>query len=274
MPVGERTQAAVEFLRSASTLVPEVGLILGTGLGGVGREMDVDTAVPYHEIPGFPPSTVESHAGRLLFGRFAGRPVVALQGRWHRYEGNTLKDVAFPVRAVAALGTRTLVVSNACGGLRPEWEVGDLLLLGDHLNLLGGNPLVGPHDPAWGPRFPELSEAYDGSLRRLALAVAARQGTRLHEGVYAAVAGPSLETPAEYRMLKVLGADAVGMSTVPEVIVARQAGLRVFGVGIITDRCLPDALEPVELSAIIAAAEMAEPALTRLLEDVLQEMDG
>src|SRR5213079_2608199 len=219
----------------------------------------------YGEIPGFPLSTVESHAGQLLVGSLAGKRVVAMQGRFHRYEGYTLAQIAFPVRVLQALGATTLVVSNACGGMHPLWSPGDLMLIADHINLLGDNPLVGPNDDRLGPRFPDMSEPYDAGLRAVARAVALAHGITLREGVYVAVAGPNLETRAEYRMLRAVGADVVGMSTVPEVIVAGHQGMRTIGISIITDQCLPDALEPADIGRIIATAGRAEPQLTRLI---------
>ncbi len=266
--------AAAAAVRTRSELHPRAGLILGTGLGGLAREMDVAASIPYGELPGFPLSTVESHQGRLLLGTLAGAPVVAMQGRFHRYEGYDLGQVTFPVRVLHALGAGTLIVSNACGGMHPLWQPGDLVLLADHINLLGDNPLVGPNDERLGPRFPDMSSPYDPGLRALARAAALELGVTLREGVYVAVAGPNLETRAEYRMLRALGADVVGMSTVPEVIVARHAGMRVLGLSIITDQCLPDALEPAEISRIIATAEAAEPGLTRLVRHVVGRMDG
>jgi len=272
-PLLDRRDQAVDWVRGQSDVVPEVALILGTGLGGVAKEMAVACAIPYTSIPGFPVSTVESHAGRMLLGEWAGRRVVALQGRWHRYEGHDLADVVLPVRVAAGLGASTLIVSNACGGLRPEWEAGDLMLISDHLNLMLESPLAGPHGPAFGARFPDLSEAYDAGLRDRARQVATRIGRPVQEGVYAAVTGPNLETAAEYRMLRAMGADAVGMSTVPEVIAARQQGMRVLGLSVITDRCLPDALVPVALEEIIAVATAAEPHLVALLRGILEGMD-
>src|SRR3954468_8345994 len=202
----DQTQAAADSIRQASGLEPDVAIILGTGLGGLADEIQLDTAVPYEEIPGFPLSTVESHAGRLLLGRMGKRPVVAMQGRFHRYEGYGLAEVTSPVRVMRALGATTLVVCNACGGMHPLWSPGDLVLLSDHINLLGDNPLVGPNDDRLGPRFPDMSEPYDRGLRELARAVALEQGTTLREGVYVAVPGPNLETRAEYRMLRAIGA--------------------------------------------------------------------
>jgi purine-nucleoside phosphorylase len=268
----DRIQAAAEVVRARSTLVPEVGIVLGTGLGGLVREIAVESEVPYQSIPGFPLSTVESHAGRLLLGRLGGRPVVAMQGRFHRYEGYDLQQVTFPIRVMYALGARILVVSNACGGMNPLWAPGDLVLLSDHINLLGDNPLVGANDERLGERFPDMSAPYDPALRSLARAVALELGITLREGVYAAVPGPNLETRAEYRMLRTMGADVVGMSTVPEVIVARHQGMRTLGISIVTDQCLPDALEPADIGRIIETAGRAEPHLTRLTTHLVERL--
>ena len=268
----DRIQAAADVVRARTPLVPEIGVILGTGLGGLAERISVEREVPYGQIPGFPLSTVETHAGKLLLGRLGGRPVVAMQGRFHRYEGYDLQQVTFPVRVMHALGARVLVVSNACGGMNPLWAPGELVLLSDHINLLGDNPLVGPNDERLGPRFPDMSAPYDPELRALARAVALELGIVLREGVYVAVAGPNLETRAEYRMLRALGADVVGMSTVPEVIVAGHQGMRAVGVSIITDQCLPDALEPAEIGRIIATASRAEPELTRLITTLVERL--
>ena len=265
--------AALRAVRTRTELVPDVAIILGTGLGGLAEEVRVEERIPYGEIPGFPLSTVESHAGQLLVGSLAGRRVVAMQGRFHRYEGYTSQQIGFPVRVLHALGANTLVVSNACGGMHPLWNPGDLMLIADHINLLGDNPLVGPNDDRLGPRFPDMSEPYDGGLRGLARAVALEQGIVLREGVYVAVAGPNLETRAEYRMLRGIGADVVGMSTVPEVIAARHMGMRVLGVSIVTDQCLPDALAPTSVEQIIAVARAAEPRLTALIRGVLERLN-
>jgi len=264
--------AAVAAVRARTALVPDVALILGTGLGGLGRAIAVECTIEYRDIPGFPLSTVESHAGRLLVGTLSGRRVMAMQGRFHRYEGYALQQVTFPVRVLRALGAPVLMVSNACGGMHPLWSPGDLMLLADHINLLGDNPLIGPHEPAFGDRFPDMSAPYDAGLRALARQVAAERGITLREGVYVAVPGPNLETRAEYRLLRALGADVVGMSTVPEVIVAVQAGMRVLGLSIITDQCLPDALEPAGLDRIIATAGRAEPHLETLVRGVLERL--
>ena len=268
----DRVQSAADVARGRTRIQPEVGIILGTGLGGLADEISVDTTIPYQELPGFPLSTVESHAGRLLLGRLGRKPVVAMQGRFHRYEGYALGEVAFPVRVMHALGARTLIVSNACGGMNPLWSPGDLVLLSDHINLLGDNPLIGPNDDRLGPRFPDMSAPYDPELRSLARAVALELGIVLREGVYVAVPGPNLETRAEYRMLRAIGADVVGMSTVPEVIVAAHSGMRTVGISIITDQCLPDALEPASLERIIETARRAEPALTRLITGLVERL--
>lgn len=264
---------AVEAVRKRSTLEPDAAVILGTGLGGLAEEMEVETAIGYDEIPAFPVSTVETHVGRLLLGSLGGKPVVAMQGRFHRYEGYSMQQITFPVRVMCALGAATLLVSNACGGMHPLWAAGELVLIADHINLLGDNPLVGPNDDSLGPRFPDMSAPYDPALRNLARLVAKDLGITLREGVYVAVTGPNLETAAEYRFLRGLGADVVGMSTVPEVIVARHGGMRVLGISIITDMCLPDALEPADIQKIIGVAQRAEPDLTRLVTSVLERMD-
>jgi purine-nucleoside phosphorylase len=272
VPLYERVAGAAEVIRGRSNLRPEVAIVLGTGLGALAGEIEVETAIPYGEIPGFPLSTVESHSGRLLLGRLAGRSVVAMQGRFHRYEGYDLGQVTFAVRVLHALGAKTLVVSNACGGMHPLWAPGELMLLSDHINLLGDNPLVGPNDDRLGPRFPDMSAPYDPALRALARAAALDLGIVLREGVYVAVPGPNLETRAEYRMLRAMGADVVGMSTVPEVIVAVHQGMRVIGISIITDQCLPDALEPADIGRIIETATRAEPQLTRLVTTVVERL--
>lgn len=268
----DRITNAASVVRTRTSLRPEIAIILGTGLGGLAGEIAVETSIPYGEIPGFPLSTVETHAGRLLLGRLSNRPVVALHGRFHRYEGYGLQQVTFPVRVMHELGARTLIVSNACGGMHPLWSPGDLVLLSDHINLLGDNPLVGSNDERLGVRFPDMSACYDPGLRALARAAALELGIVLREGVYVAVPGPSLETRAEYRMLRTLGADVVGMSTVPEVIVASHAGMRTLGISIITDQCLPDALEPADIGRIIATAAQAEPSLTRLIGRLVERL--
>jgi len=271
-PLFDRIETAAAVVRKRSAVTPDVAIILGTGLGGLAEQIDVDASIPYEQIPGFPLSTVETHAGRLLLGRLGKRSVVVMQGRFHRYEGYGLAEVTFPVRVLHALGARSLIVSNACGGMHPLWGPGDLVLLSDHINLLGDNPLVGSNDERLGPRFPDMSAPYDPELRALARAAALELGIVLREGVYLAVPGPSLETRAEYRMLRTMGADVVGMSTVPEVIVANHAGMRTLGISIITDQCLPDALEPADIGRIIATAARAEPSLTRLIAALVERL--
>lgn len=270
--LASRVGAAVDAVRAHTGVEPRAGIILGTGLGGLVDLIDVTASVPYEEIPGFPEPTVETHSGRLIIGKLGGTPVAAMQGRFHRYEGYTLKQVTFPVRVLRRLGAEVLVVSNVSGGMNPLWGVGEMVLLDDHINLLGDSPLIGTNDEAFGPRFPDMSEAYDPALQAKTLDAAMELGIRLHRGVYVAVPGPQLETRAEYRMLRAMGADVVGMSTVPEVIVARHMNMPVLGLSIITDQCLPDALEPVDVSDIIAAAAAAEPDLTRLIERVVADL--
>jgi purine-nucleoside phosphorylase len=265
-------EEAASVVREHSTLQPDVAIVLGTGLGGLAQEVQREAEIAYGDIPGFPLSTVESHAGRLLLGTLGGKRVVAMQGRFHRYEGYSMADIVFPVRVMRALGATTLVVSNACGGMNPLWSPGDLMLIADHINLLGDNPLVGPNDDRLGPRFPDMSAPYDPGFRALARAVARDLKIVLREGVYVAVAGPNLETAAEYRFLRAIGADVVGMSTVPEVIAAVHMRMRVLGVSIITDACLPDALQPAKIDEIIATAARAEPHLTRLVATTLERM--
>jgi purine-nucleoside phosphorylase len=275
-PIGTHSLEAIEeaaaAVRARFAASPDVAIILGTGLGRLAEEIDARAIIEYTDIPGFPLSTVESHAGRLLCGTLGGKTVIAMQGRFHRYEGYSLQQATFPVRVLRALGARTLVVSNACGGLNPLWSAGDLMVIADHINLLGDSPLIGPNDDRLGPRFPDLSSAYDGELRALARRVAADEKIALREGVYVAVTGPNLETRAEYRFLRGIGADVVGMSTVPEVLVAIHAGMRVLGLSIVTDMCLPDALEPATAERIIAVANRAEPQLTRLVRGVLERL--
>jgi purine-nucleoside phosphorylase len=266
-------EEAVAAVRAHSELRPHVAIILGTGLGGLAREIDVAASIPYPDLPHFPIPTVETHSGRLLLGNLAGQDVVAMEGRLHRYEGYSMQEITFPVRVMRSLGADVLVVSNACGGMNPLWSPGDLMVLDDHINLLGDNPLIGPNLDELGPRFPDMSEPYDRELQALAESVALEQGLALRRGVFVAVTGPNLETRAEYRMLRSLGADVVGMSTVPEVIVARHMGMRVLGLSIITDMGLPDALDPVDVPEIIRVAGETEPKLTALIKGVLARMN-
>lgn len=271
-PLAGRIGEAAAAIRERCGIQPRVGIVLGTGLGQLAEEIADPQAIPYAEIPHFLPATVESHSGRLIFGQLEGEFVVAMQGRLHRYEGYSLQEVTFPVRVMRELGVEVLVISNASGGMNPLWSPGELVLIADHINLLGDNPLVGPNDEELGPRFPDMSAAYDPELRETAREVAREKRILLRSGVYVAVAGPNLETPAEYRMLRTIGADVVGMSTVPEVIVAVHGGMRVLGISIITDACLPDALEPATLERIVATARSAEPALSELVRGVLERL--
>jgi purine-nucleoside phosphorylase len=267
-----RIRTAADAIRARSKTEPRIAIILGTGLGALAKEIEAEAVVPYEEIPDFPVPTVESHSGRLLLGHLAGQPVVAMQGRFHRYEGYSFQQVTFPVRVMRDLGAESLIVSNACGGMNPMWDIGDLMLIADHINLLGDNPLIGPNLDELGPRFPDMSEPYDVGLQRLALDVAREEKITLRRGVYVAVPGPNLETRAEYRFLRLIGADVVGMSTVPEVIVAVHGGMRVLGISIVTDSCLPDALKPASVEEIIRVAGEAEPKLTSLIKSVVARM--
>lgn len=262
---------AVDAVRGRMRAKPEYAVILGTGLGRLADEIEVEAVLPYTDIPHFPLSTVETHSGKLILGVLAGRRVAVMQGRFHRYEGYSLREVTFPVRVLHQLGARTLIVSNVSGGMNPLWKPGDLVVLDDHINLLGDNPLAGPNLDELGPRFPDMSEPYDRGLIEIAESAALELGIALRRGVYVAVSGPNLETRAEYRMLRTIGGDVVGMSTVPEVIVARHMGMRVLGISIITDACLPDALEPADISVIIRTANEAEPRLTALIRRVLEK---
>ena len=263
---------AVAFIKERLTIDPEYLLILGTGLGQLAEEMTVELELPYEEIPHFPVSTVESHAGKLLIGYLGGKSVMAMQGRFHYYEGYSMKQIAFPVRIAKMLGIQTLLVSNACGGLNPNFERGDIMLINDHINFLGDNPLIGPNDPDLGPRFPDMSQPYTERLLATAEQVALDAGIKMHQGVYLAVSGPMMETKAEYRYMRQLGADVVGMSTVPEVIAAVHMSMEVLGISVITDECFPDALEPVSLDDVLEAAAMAEPQLTRVVVGVLERL--
>lgn len=262
---------AVAFIRQNWTATPHAGIILGTGLGGLAEQIEVEASFDYGEIPHFPRSTAISHRGRLVCGKLNGLPVVAMEGRFHLYEGYSLKQITLPVRVMRALGAKLLVVSNACGGMNPYFRGGDIMVIEDHINLMGDNPLIGINDDRLGPRFPDMCEPYEQALVDRALAVARRENIVAHKGVFVAVAGPNLETRAEYRFLRLIGADAVGMSTVPEVIVAVHCGLRVVGFSIVTDMCLPDALEPANVQKIIAVANAAEPNLRKLVLGVLAD---
>jgi purine-nucleoside phosphorylase len=251
---------------------PEVGIVLGTGLGGLAKKIETQGRVSYSKIKGFPDSTVTSHASQLSWGMLAGKRVVAMEGRFHFYEGYSLDQITLPIRVMKALGVQTLVVSNAAGGMNPQYKAGDIVLIEDHINLMGVNPLIGPNDERLGPRFPDMIEPYSQKLLALGEKSALSRGIKTHRGVYVAVTGPNLETRAEYRFLRTIGADVVGMSTVPEVIVAVHAGMSVLGLSCVTDLCLPDALKPAHIEDIIATAMAAEPAMCNIVCDVLGEI--
>jgi purine-nucleoside phosphorylase len=267
----DKIEEAVAFIRAAWPVKPRVGIVLGTGLGGLVDEIDVAVAIDYGSIPHFLKSTVTSHRGRLVCGTLNGVPVLAMEGRFHLYEGYPLKLITLPVRVMRALGCELLVVSNACGGMNPYFRTGDLMVIEDHINLMGDNPLVGINDDRLGPRFPDMCQPYDHHLIDQAMAIARREGIVLHQGVFVAVTGPNLETRAEYRFLRQIGADAVGMSTVPEVIVAVHCGLKVIGFSVVTDMCLPDALKPANVAEIIAVANEAEPRLRTMVRHTVSQ---
>jgi purine-nucleoside phosphorylase len=268
----QQIEEAVQSIRSLTNQQVDTGIILGTGLGGLVKEIRVEREIPYDQIRNFPLSTVESHAGKLIFGHLNGKSVVAMQGRFHYYEGYPMQQITFPVRVLFELGVRTLIISNAAGGMNPQFVKGDIMLMTDHINLIGDNPLIGPNLDKYGPRFPDMSEAYARELITLAERIALEHQIPLRKGVYIAVAGPNMETAAEYRMLRAMGGDVVGMSTVPENIVAVHMGMRVLGISVVTDECFPDALKPVSLEEVIAVASAAEPKLTRLMKEVIKHL--
>ena len=256
----------LEVIRSKTKDNYEIGIILGTGLGGLVKEIQVEHEINYSDLPHFPLSTVESHSGKLIFGRINGKNVVAMQGRFHFYEGYSMKQITYPVRVMKFLGVKNLLVSNACGGMNPLYQKGDVMIISDHINLLGDNPLIGKNEDELGPRFPDMSEPYSKELIQLAEDAALRNGIKVQKGVYVAVPGPNLETRAEYRFLRGIGADVVGMSTIPENIVAVHMGIKVLGISIITDECFPDSLRPVDVNEIISTAMEAEPKMTTIMK--------
>jgi purine-nucleoside phosphorylase len=263
---------ALEFIRTKTDSKPKIGIILGTGLGGLVKEIKKEVVIDYANIPHFPISTVESHHGKLIFGTLAGKKIVAMQGRFHLYEGYTVKQITFPVRVMKFLGVESILVSNAAGALNPLFKKGDVMIIADHINLLGDNPLIGPNDDELGPRFPDMSEAYNRELISLAEHAALDLKIRTQKGVYVAMQGPNLETKAEYRFLRTIGADAVGMSTIPEDIVAVHMGMKVLGFSILTDECFPDALKPALLEEILKVAAKAEPKMTAIMKEVVKRM--
>ncbi|MEK7411861.1 MAG: purine-nucleoside phosphorylase [Planctomycetota bacterium] len=270
--LSEQLDAIKAHVSMRCALVPRVAILLGTGLGNLASRVEVQATIPYDEIPGMPMPTADSHHGTLVLGNLAGVPVAAFSGRLHAYEGHPLGEVVLPVRLGKWLGATTLIMGSAVGGMNPRYQIGDITVLSDHLNLTGVNPLVGENDDRVGPRWPDMIDTYDAKLRALALRVATGSGITLHEAVYAGVLGPNLETRAEYRWLRSCGADVVGMSTVPEAIAAVHCGLRTLAFAIVTDRCIPEELEPTDISKIIAAANKAEPVLARLICDLLPQV--
>jgi purine-nucleoside phosphorylase len=267
----DQIQEAVGAIRKACRGKPQAGIILGTGLGGLAREIDAEATIAYADIPHFPRSTAISHAGTLVCGKLAGVPVVAMEGRVHSYEGYSYQQITFPVRVMKALGADLLIVSNACGGMNPQYRIGDVMVIDDHINLMSGNPLIGINDDRLGPRFPDMSRAYTPELVDRALEIARQENFVAHRGVFVAVSGPNLETRAEYRFLRNIGADCVGMSTVPECLVAVHSGMRVLGLSAVTDLCFPDTLKPVDIKEIIHAAGLAEPKLRKIVLGVLSQ---
>lgn len=268
----EMVKETLDVIRKKTNKNYEVGIILGTGLGGLVKEIVVEHEIDYSDLPHFPLSTVESHHGKLIFGKIGGKDVVAMQGRFHYYEGYTMQQITYPVRVMKFLGVKTLLVSNACGGMNPIYSRGDIMLMVDHINLLGDNPLIGKNEDELGPRFPDMSEPYNLELIKLAEEVALENKVKVQKGVYVAVPGPNLETKAEYRFLRGIGADVVGMSTIPENIVANHMGIRVLGFSIITDECFPESLKPANVEEIIATAMEAEPKMTLIMKEVIKKL--
>jgi purine-nucleoside phosphorylase len=267
-----RIQEAVDFIQTKTQVKPEFGIILGTGLGGLVKEIEIIDEIPYEQIPNFPVSTVESHKGRLIFGNLGGKKVVAMQGRFHFYEGYSLQEVTFPVRVMKLLGIAKLFVSNASGGVNPDFEVGEIMIINDHINFLPGNPLIGKNLDELGPRFPDMSDPYDTDLIDRAVEIAAKNNIRVSQGVYLGLTGPTLETPAEYKFVRVVGADAVGMSTVPEVIVARHMEIPTFAISIITDLGVPGKIKKVSVQDVIAVASRQEPKMTLIMKVLIASL--
>jgi len=264
---------SVEYINRKSKVRPTIALILGTGLGGLAEDIEEKEIIPYKDIPNFPISTVQSHSGNLVLGKLGNKEVVAMQGRFHYYEGYSLQEITFPVRVMKKLGADTIIISNAAGGMNRFFKRGDLMLITDHINLFGNNPLIGPNDEELGPRFPDMSEAYNRQLIELALRVAAEEKIKLHQGIYVGLTGPTLETPAEYRFLIKIGADAVGMSTVPEVIVANHMGMKVLGISCITDLAVDGVIVKTSVEEILEAASKTEPIMTKLVKKVIEKID-
>ena len=268
----EKTNQTISAIREKTSNSYEVGIILGTGLGGLVNEIDIDFEIDYSDLPNFVQSTVEFHKGKLIFGTLNGKNVIVMQGRFHYYEGYSMQEITYPVRVMKKLGVETLLVSNACGGLNPLYRRGDLMIMHDQINLLGDNPLIGKNEDEFGPRFPDMSEPYNYELIEYAEDIALENKIKLQKGTYVAVPGPNLETKAEYRFLRTIGADVVGMSTVPENIVANHMGIKVFGMSIITDECFPDSLKPINIDDILEAAKVAEPKMTIIMKKLIGKL--
>jgi purine-nucleoside phosphorylase len=267
----ETINQTVSYIKNRIKNKPEIGIILGTGLAGLAKEIQIDTILEYEDIPNFPVSTVEGHHGKLIFGTLGGKQVMAMQGRFHYYEGYTMQQVTFPVRAMKFMGINHLFVSNASGGMNPTFEVGDLMIINDHINLLP-NPLIGKHYPEFGARFPDMSKPYDYGFIKLAENIAKQNNIKVQKGCYVGLTGPTLETPKEYEYLRVIGGDAVGMSTVPEIIVARQMGMACFAISIITDLGIPGRIVETTLEDVLKAAEKAEPKMTIIIKELIKEI--
>jgi purine-nucleoside phosphorylase len=268
----ERIKATSNYILERTKFKSEIAIILGTGLGGLVNEIEIEHTIPYSEIPNFPVSTVDGHKGQLIFGVLGGKKVIAMQGRFHYYEGYSMKEVTFPVRVMKAMGIKTLFVSNASGGLNPKFKVGDVMMINDHINMFGDNPLMGPNEKVLGPRFPDMSQPYNLHLRNLALKIAMQKRIDLKEGVYVGVAGPTFETPAEYRMFRILGGDAIGMSTVPEVVVARHMDMDVFGISIITDSGVPGEIVEISHEEVQVVAMQAEPKMSLIISELIARL--
>ena len=268
----EMLKETVEFIKNKVDFEPEIGIVLGTGLGGLVDVIEQVGTVKYEDIPHFPVSTVEGHAGQLMFGYISGKKVVAMQGRFHFYEGYDMKDLAIPVRTMKLLGVDTIFLSNAAGGMNPNFKVGDVMLITDHINMMGTNPLMGKNDDDFGPRFPDMSAIYDKELIDKAEKIAKTQGLKVQKGVYMAVTGPTFETPAEYKYMHIMGADAVGMSTVPEAIVARHASMKCFALSIITDLGVEGVVEEVSHEEVLEVASAAESKMTGIIKQLLAEI--
>jgi len=266
----EKIKQTTAYIKTKTDFQPQIGIVLGSGLGNLGNQIDVEFSIDYSDIPNFPNSTVKGHHGKLIFGKFGGKNVVAMQGRFHYYEGHSIKDISFPIRVMNDLGIELLVLSNAAGGMNPSYKVGDIMIINDHINLFPDNPLIGPNDERFGPRFPDMSEVYDRKLIAKSLEIAEKNNINIHQGVYVGTSGPTFETPAEYKFFRIIGGDTVGMSTVPEAIVARHAGIPVFAASIITDLGVEGIVENVSHEEVLEAAHAAEPKLTLIVRELLE----